>query len=152
MAHLLFYGRKTTQWYVHIIAGLLAMLFIYSGSSKLFGFTQYALSIKAQVIPAWSIPVMIWLLPVAEILTGGLLLLEISRLSGFIVSSFLLTVFTAYIALIITGTFGRVPCSCGGAIQALSWPEHLFFNIIFLWLALSGIYITIKERRIIGNE
>jgi len=31
------------------------------------------------------------------------------------------------------------PCSCGGIITLLSWPEHLLFNIGLIVLALIAI-------------
>ncbi len=48
--------------------------------------------------------------------------------------------FTVYIGLVLTGLFGRVPCSCGGVLSSLGWEAHFLFNVCILALAVIGVY------------
>jgi hypothetical protein len=59
--------------------------------------------------------------------------------------------FTGYVGLILVNYFGRVPCSCGGVLKIMGWKTHFVFNLFFLLLTVTGIYITNRERRQAGN-
>jgi hypothetical protein len=41
----------------------------------------------------------------------------------------------------------HLPCSCGGVIKKLTWPQHLAFNIFFLLIAMTGIILQRKHTR-----
>jgi len=55
-----------------------------------------------------------------------------------------MVMFTSYI-IAITRYSDYVPCSCGGALESLTWNQHLLFNIGFLLLALIGIILSTKK-------
>lgn len=67
-----------------------------------------------------------------------------------ILSTLLMTAFTIYIVLIISGYFPKVPCTCGGVIRALGWKAHLVFNLIFLSAAILALYST--RKREVGDK
>jgi hypothetical protein len=48
--------------------------------------------------------------------------------------------FTGYI-IAITRFSDNVPCSCGGVLQTMSWNQHMVFNIVFILLALTGVFL-----------
>ncbi|MGN6801262.1 MAG: MauE/DoxX family redox-associated membrane protein [Ginsengibacter sp.] len=48
--------------------------------------------------------------------------------------------FTTYLLYMIL-TKSTLPCSCGGAIQKLSWRQHIFFNTFFILISIVAIYI-----------
>jgi putative oxidoreductase len=137
---------------LQLISALLILLFVYTSVSKLIDFQQFKEHIYNQAIPHSTASILIWTLPVIEIITAGLLFFDRSRLAGFSLSSILLICFTAYIILVLLNYFGRVPCSCGGVIKALGWKMHLAFNLFFLLLSFLGIYFTNRERSVIGKQ
>jgi len=48
-----------------------------------------------------------------------------------------MAILTVYLALML-GTEKHLPCSCGGAIESLTWRQHILFNLFFLALAGLG--------------
>ncbi|MGY0036285.1 MauE/DoxX family redox-associated membrane protein [Pedobacter sp. NJ-S-72] len=62
-----------------------------------------------------------------------------SRLLGLILSALLMVLFTGYIALVLSGYYDHIPCSCGGVLNSLEWRTHLWFNVFFLVLAGVGL-------------
>ncbi|WP_354357539.1 MauE/DoxX family redox-associated membrane protein [Pedobacter sp. UYP30] len=61
-----------------------------------------------------------------------------------------LTIFTLYIAIVMTGIFGRIPCSCGGILKNMSYATHLLFNVFFI--ALSHIGLVLENNWKINNR
>ena len=57
-----------------------------------------------------------------------------------------MVMFTAYI-IAITRFSEYVPCSCGGVLQNMSWNQHLFFNIGFVLIALTGVILHSSDRQ-----
>ena len=141
---------KTSQ-ILNVISALLILLFVYTAVSKLLDFEQFKTQMYNQTLPNEVATVLIWTLPGIEILTALLLLIERTKLFGFYLSGLLMLLFTGYIALVLLNYFGRVPCSCGGVIQALGWRMHLVFNLFFLLLTGLAIFIINRERRFTGK-
>jgi putative oxidoreductase len=136
---------------IDLFSFLLILLYIYTAVSKLSDFTLFKRQMYAQTLPHWFATFLIWTLPELEILTAFLLLFKRTKVFGYSISFFLMTLFTGYILLVLLNYFGRVPCSCGGVIKALGWKMHLLFNFLFLLLSLTGILIIRKERRLIAT-
>ena len=133
-----------------ICAALLVLLCVYTAVSKLIDFDSFKEQMNNQGLYYWMTNAVIWLLPVTELFTAILLMIQKWRAVGFIISFFLLLAFTGYIAFrLIAG--GEMPCSCGGVFKSMDWTTHLLFNIFFLLLSLIGIYIINRERRVTGN-
>jgi len=40
----------------------------------------------------------------------------------------------------------KLPCSCGGVIQKMTWGQHVIFNLFFTLLALVGIWLARKRK------
>ena len=136
---------------IDIISFLLMLLFIYTAMSKLFDFNQFKGQMYNQTLPHSIATFLIWTLPEIEIITSLLLLFEATKVYGYYLSLALMLIFTGYIILVLINYFGRVPCSCGGVIKSLGWKMHLLFNVFFLLLSLVGIFITNRERRLVGK-
>ena len=83
------------------------------------------------------------IVPAAELLVAALLLPDQTRKWGLTGSLILMILFTLYVGYVLVFTTSR-PCTCGGIIRQLSWPEHLVFNISFLLLAIIGIHLKAK--------
>jgi len=84
--------------------------------------------------------VIVWIVPVLELLIALLLVFKSWRLIGLFAAFTLMVMFTAYIYIILNYS-SFIPCSCGGILEKLGWTEHLFFNSVFIMLAAAGILI-----------
>ena len=123
---------------VSIVSFLFILLFVYAAVNKLFEFetfrVQLAQSPLISVFAAWvSI-----LVPLIELLISLMLLFPKSRFAGLYAALCLMTMFTAYIFIVLHFS-SFVPCSCGGILEKMSWNVHLVFNFFFIILALTGL-------------
>src|SRR5699024_905680 len=118
----------------------LAVLFIYTGVSKLLdvGIFQSQIAQSAMLAPYASI--LAWLVPVVELLLAGLLLINNTRIWGLLGGAVLMLGFTVYVYLIWTYS-PSLPCSCGGVLEAMDWETHLYFNLGTTLLAGTAWYI-----------
>lgn len=131
---------------IEVIAVLILALFLYTGLSKLWGFAVF----RAQLADSpWHLlavlsPVVAWTLPLGELLLVCLLIWPSTRKAGFILSALLFGMFILYLALLLHS--GKaLPCSCGGIVSTMSWKTHVYFNLLFLLLSLTGIYLEQKK-------
>jgi hypothetical protein len=116
----------------NILHGAIFVLFLYSAINKTMGFANFVNELDKSIFfgnlnttaIGYSIVAMEYLIPVL------LFFVSTSKL-GYVLSFFLLTSFTVYIMLIFKFS-PYLPCSCGGLIAALSWSQHLVFNVVFM--------------------
>jgi uncharacterized membrane protein YphA (DoxX/SURF4 family) len=126
------------------ITALLILLFLYAGVSKFLEFDRFIGEMNNQPFPnAWT-PFLTWTIPSLEIVIALALMFERTRLPALIASLILMTLFTIYTGSVLLHFFAYVPCSCGGVIRKLSWPQHMVFNLFFVALSVLGI---ILQRR-----
>ncbi len=126
----------------------LIIMWTYAGLVKLLNFSESRAQILNQPFPQVMSDILLYIIPIVELLIVILIFIPSVRKWGFVLSAFLLGLFSIYIILIKNYLFDRIPCSCGGIISGFSWTQHLIFNTIFLILSLLGLSLTIKERRI----
>ncbi|WP_344853679.1 MauE/DoxX family redox-associated membrane protein [Pedobacter jeongneungensis] len=132
------------------ISAAFILLWVYAAGSKIASFDSYHLEMQRQVFSSNTSAVLVYIIPMTELLAAVLLLFKKTNRMGIIFSLLLISVFTGYILLIITGYFTHVPCSCGGVISLLSWKGHLVLNMLFLTAAI--IAISIKPKREVGDK
>lgn len=101
-----------------------------------------------QVFPRAIALILVFLVPITELLIVGLLLFHRGRRWGLYGSLILLAVFSVYISISISGVFGRVPCSCGGILKHMGYWTHLAFNVFFIVLAVLGIALERQWKAI----
>lgn len=118
---------------------LLIVLFTYTAFSKWLNLHLHLYAMRNQPFSRLVNDFLAYALPVVEMITVVLLVLNSTRLMGLYISLLLMSLFTAYISAVLLNFFGRVPCSCGGVIEQLGWMEHLVFNIIFLLISIAAI-------------
>jgi len=127
------------------IAALLILLFLYAGVSKFLEFDRFIGEMNNQPFPnAWT-PFLVWTIPLLEINIAIALMFERTRLPGLIASFILMTLFTLYTGSVLLHFFAYVPCSCGGVIRKLSWPQHMVFNLFFVALSILGIVLQRRK-------
>jgi uncharacterized membrane protein YphA (DoxX/SURF4 family) len=132
---------------IDIISFLFIVLFLYTGINKLIDFSVFKYQIAESPVlepVAWWIA---WLIPAAEFLVSGLLLVSGWRLKGMYGALILMVSFTVYIILIMSLS-KDLPCSCGGVIALLSWKQHLIFNGVFIVLAVTGVMLE-RNRTVV---
>ena len=121
---------------------LLIILYVYTAVAKLIDPPEFTRQLSNQVFPKWTIPILLWALPVSELTVAILIVFDTTRKYGLLGSVLLMTVFTGYMLLVVFKVFDRVPCSCGGVISSMSFPVHLIFNLFFLAISIVGLYIN----------
>lgn len=127
------------------ITVLFIILWVYTATSKLLDFEVFRVQLgKSPLITAFS-GIVAWTIPLVELLAVGLLLSGRTRLTGLYLSLFLMSLFTAYIVVILNFSY-YVPCSCGGVLEKLSWTQHIYFNLVFVILAIVGILMETKNQ------
>lgn len=117
---------------------VIALVFVYTAGSKVLDMEATRNAFMNQPIPKWMAMGLVYIIPSVEFVSGILLLVPKARKIGFGIAVVLMGLFTGYVALVLTGIFGRIPCSCGGIVSTLGWSEHLVLNIVLLALAVGG--------------
>lgn len=132
--------------FVEIIAALLILLFTYTAVSKLMGFEDFKYFLRqSPFIGESRADFTAIALPAFELLISLLLFIPRQRLIGLWLSFITMTFFTIYIAYMLLYVPNR-PCSCGGVLQNMTWPQHLCFNIFFTCLPAAGIWLMRQSR------
>jgi len=137
----------TTQLLLNIITSLLILLWTYTAFSKLADLKEFQSQLNNQVFSDSTAQILLWSIPTSELLAAALLLFERTKTAGLITSALLMTAFTGYIALVLAGYYQKVPCSCGGVLKQLGWQAHLWFNLFFLALSITGSMLHKKHYK-----
>ena len=133
------------QVVLECIAALLILLFLYASVSKFLDFKRFIDEMNNQPLPNSWTPFLVWGIPFLEIVISAALLFEYTRLLAFYASFVLMTLFTIYAIMILAHLFPYVPCSCGGVIRKLTWPQHLALNLIYVVLSVLGLVLQRKK-------
>ncbi len=132
---------------------LLLCLWIPVSIDKLVNFEAFRNGMLRQPFSGTLARSLVYALPVSEVFTVVLLLLPKLRFYGFLLSTLLMTAFTAYIGTALAGAWEKLPCGCGSVISGLSWKQHFIFNLFFLLISGYGLYITnIQRGGAVGGE
>lgn len=130
---------------IEIISSLLILLFLYASVSKWLAFKIFIGEMNNQPFPNWMTPYLVWSIPFIEVFIAIGLIFEKTRVPAFYGSLVLMSAFTVYTVAILLHAFKYVPCSCGGVIRRLTWPQHLFFNLFFVSISLLGLWLKKRE-------
>jgi uncharacterized membrane protein YphA (DoxX/SURF4 family) len=142
--------RKTTIA-VTIISFLLVLLFSYAGISKMLEFHKFTGQLESSPLIQPVSGMLTWLIPSSELYAVILLLVPAWRRSGLLTAAILMTAFTLYISVMLL-FFDKLPCSCGGVFERMSWNQHLAFNIVFTLLAFVGLVLQKPEQDLIAID
>lgn len=137
----------------NITCTILVSIFVYTGVNKLTEISNFqAVLSKSTFLKPIYIPVS-WIIPSIEIVTALVLAFAKSKIIGLWIAVILLTMFTVYISGMLALLHHKdLPCSCGGIINKLSWPEHVILNLALLTLSSYTLY-RIKSNKLLpaGN-
>ena len=132
--------KPNSQLALNLICSLLILLWVYTALSKLSDVQEFKNQLMYQSFGKELAMILLWAIPIAELLAAGLLLISSTRLLGLWLSSLLMAAFTIYIIMVLSGYYHQIPCSCGGVLKQLGWKSHLFFNLFFLTISSIGTY------------
>ncbi|SDF60708.1 MauE/DoxX family redox-associated membrane protein [Chitinophaga filiformis] len=134
----------STRTLIACICYALFFLFVYAALNKLISFNYYLYDLKrSPLLQAVALPLAI-AVPATELLVAALLISNKTQRYGLAGSVLLMAMFTLYVIYVLGFTKER-PCTCGGIIRALTWPQHLAFNVTFLVLALLALKINCRK-------
>lgn len=132
-------GLKPTT-IIEIISALFILLFVYTGVDKFVAFGTLKFTLKEYpIISSMPVPIA-WGLPLSELVVSLLLFIPRMRLLGLYCFLILMTGFTIYVGYMLVFS-PKLPCTCGGLLYMLNWPQHLMFNLFFVALATFAIRI-----------
>lgn len=134
---------------IEIIASLFILLFVYTATDKFIHHDRFQIAISKSPLPAFSNSIIVWGLPITEFFIASLLFVPSLRKKGLITAFLLMVLFTFYVAYMILFS-ANLSCSCGGVISQMSWKQHLVFNIIFILLAGTGIWLSKQTKDFIA--
>ena len=121
-----------------IICSLIAVLFLYTGLSKLISHEVFRIQLIKHPLLRDYAYIISWLIPLMEIAIVLLIAIPATRLPGLVSFMVVMTGFTGYLIHMVVG-YKHLPCSCGGIISRLSWSQHIYLNLVFILLAIIAI-------------
>lgn len=131
--------------HLNFICFILSLLFTYAAVSKLLDIQKFQVELsKSPMLTIAAVPLS-YGVPLTEISLSIVIFIPAFRLVGLYACYSLMTIFTAYIVIIMNYSY-YIPCSCGGILQKLGWKEHLVFNVVFVLIILVGIVMEEKYR------
>ena len=122
---------------IEIISVLFILLFVYAGLTKLMEGDRFFNNLNNSPILLGDVTAYIlsWGVPTLEIVVAFFVAWPKTRLRGLYAALGLMILFTVYVAGIVFFS-PYTPCSCGGILTLLTWPQHLVVNISFVLLAV----------------
>ncbi|GAA4317259.1 MauE/DoxX family redox-associated membrane protein [Compostibacter hankyongensis] len=136
------------SWIIEAIIAALLLLFSYAALSKMLDYDKFVFQMQ---LSPWHMlktyaPVLGWLVPITELGIVALLLIPRLRVTGLYASLCLMIIFEGYITTMLLSGLD-LPCTCGGLISRMSWPQHLIFNAFFILISLTAILLHQKIKR-----
>lgn len=131
-------SAKTREIIMDIAVYLFIMLFMYTAASKLLTIKSFASTLaKSPLIGSLNF-IVAWAIPITEIIISVVLIFPAVRKTGMYASLLLMTVFTFYLVyMVFSGA--ELPCHCGGVISTMTWQQHIWFNLGFIAVAITGL-------------
>jgi uncharacterized membrane protein (DUF485 family) len=135
---------KDTQ--IFCICLICFFLFLYTGYSKLIDHERFLSGLKrVSLIGPFAVDIS-WIVQIAEIMISALLVIPKTSWYGLYAFTFLMSPFTVYIISVILWA-KHLPCHCGGAIEHLSWTQHVAFNLVFIILSGYALWLVKKVKQ-----
>jgi uncharacterized membrane protein YphA (DoxX/SURF4 family) len=122
---------------------LFILLFVYTAVSKFLDYENFRAVIGQSPLITRFAPMLAIVVPIAEIVIALMLVIPSRRRAGLYASFAMMMLFTVYIIGLVAFS-DKIPCSCGGVISMMTWQQHLYFNIVFVLLALLGMWLYSK--------
>ena len=132
---------------VEIIAAMFILLFLYTALNKTYQIEPTSSVLRSLPVLSEAPDKFAWGVIIMEYIVALMLFIPKTRKAGLYASLGLMITFTLYITYMMIFV-PDLPCSCGGIISRLTWKQHLFLNLFFILLALTGIRLMRKARTV----
>lgn len=139
-------SKQVSSITIKIASILFIVLFVYAATSKLVEFDEFKIQLGQSPIITVYADWVVWGIPVMEYVIAGLFLVPRYMLLAFYASFSLMIMFTTYIYLILNFS-DFIPCSCGGVLDKLDWTTHVIFNIVFIAIAVIGVFFSMNLKK-----
>ncbi|MGF7028258.1 MauE/DoxX family redox-associated membrane protein [Sphingobacterium sp. HSC-15S19] len=103
---------------------------------KLSGWEQTKSELALQSFPQWLERSLLWGLPALYIVLILLLLYKATVQLGVRLSTIVMTIFTLYLLVGVSGVLGYTPCACAGIWPTNNHWLHIALNTLFILLGL----------------
>lgn len=134
---------------VYILSALvmLILLLFVTGLGKVFNHATFVSQLNKQPLPAWSTPILSYLLPVLELGVVAFMCIPKLRFWGLGFALLLMIAYTIYAYLAYIEIYGYVPCACGKVFEKMSWKEHFLFNLAITLLGTPALIMEYKQKK-----
>lgn len=139
------------QLFTELIPGLLVLLFLYTAITKLKDPTGFVGAMQHNPVLVNYALFLRWLIPILEIGIVILLFIPTYRRSGLLSGAILMACFSGYVGYMLLIS-SDLPCTCGGIIENMTWPQHFWVNIILTvtsftsWFFYPKRFVAMKRR------
>ena len=116
-------------------------LFIYTAYAKIIDHDRFLKGLtRVHLINGFAVLIS-FAVPIVEVIVALLLLIPQTAKTG--LYSFI-TVMSSFTIYIISAMIWerKLPCHCGGAIEKLSWSQHIWFNLAFILIAILALRLV----------
>lgn len=137
---------KSKRVILDVVGYLFFLLFVHTAFDKLMDYQKFKVQLGQSPILSDYANGIAWAIPTIEIIISLLLIPSATKLFALYASYALMLMFTTYIVVIMNFT-ERIPCSCGGIFEGMNWGQHLVINILFVLIAVAGIFLLKKLIR-----
>lgn len=132
-------------------AGLFILLYLYAAIAKFKDFEAFVMEIDRSPLSGSFLSALALSVPGLEIVLCILLFIPHTRFAGLVGSTLVIGTFSFYIAYMLLFA-PKLPCSCGGILQSLTWRQHLYLNLGFLALGTIAILLHPKTKNFVATN
>jgi hypothetical protein len=134
------YSGRTKERLIIAIRWLCMALFLYTAYSKIIDHDRFLKGLtRVHLISGFAVFIS-FAVPIIEFITAILLLIPRTAKFGLYCFTAIMTAFTFYIISALIWE-KNLPCHCGGAIEKLSWVQHIWFNLGFISISIFAIWL-----------
>ena len=134
-------SEQTKERVIIAIRWLCMALFVYTAYAKITDHDRFLKGLTRVYLISGFAVIISFLVPIVEIIVALLLLIPRTARLGLYFFTVVMTVFTVYIISAMIWE-KRLPCHCGGAIEKLSWSQHIWFNLAFISIAILALRLN----------
>jgi uncharacterized membrane protein YkgB len=125
---------------VVLISWLCMALFLYTAYAKIIDHDRFLKGLaRVHLINNFALSIS-YAVPIVEIIVASLLLIPNALKIGLYSFISVMSLFTGYIVSAMIWE-KKLPCHCGGAIEKLSWSQHIWFNLAFIAIAIVALRV-----------
>ena len=131
-------SELTKEKLIIAIRWICMALFLYTAYAKIIDHDRFLKGLtRVHIINGFAV-FLSFAVPIVEIIVAMLLLIPKTARIGLYSFIAVMSSFTIYIISALIWE-KKLPCHCGGAIEKLSWSQHIWFNLLFIAIGISAL-------------